>query len=256
MYKFVAIAAALLVLTLAAVDPASAAGGQVIELTDSTFEHDTQASTGATTGDWFVKFYAPWCGHCKRLAPVWDELALKLDKKVNVAKVDCTKDTVTCKRFDLRGYPTLILLRGGRMYTYKGGRDAASLVSYAVGGYEDDTSKKVPGEIPYAQRKLAEFEAFIQTIKWHDDPMINSVLVGVALAAVIVIPGVILLVLFAFITGGSEEEEEKKPAAAASKKKKDNKSSSATGVSPAPKIVGDTASGEVRKRTKARRMDD
>ena len=48
-------------------------------------------NTLKTDKGWFVKFYAPWCGHCKQLAPIWDELSEKHSKTFNVAKIDCTE---------------------------------------------------------------------------------------------------------------------------------------------------------------------
>jgi protein disulfide-isomerase-like protein len=89
-----------------------------IELTDETFEHLTQASTGATTGDWFIKFHAPWCGHCKRLEPTWNELAAKIGGKINIAKVNVDDNPSTAERFDVKGFPTLIFLRRGKFYKF------------------------------------------------------------------------------------------------------------------------------------------
>ena len=66
-----------------------AASRPVIELTDANFEHDTQAATRGTTGDWLVLFCEPnRYRHCAALMPMWTELSSLLAGKVNVAHVD------------------------------------------------------------------------------------------------------------------------------------------------------------------------
>lgn len=73
---------------------------------------------------WFIKFYAPWCGHCKKLAPTWTEFHQKFKDRVNVAKVDCTEDhsKPLCQQFEVRSYPNLKLITKGKFYTFKGKR--------------------------------------------------------------------------------------------------------------------------------------
>jgi len=86
----------------------------------------------------FVKFYAPWCGHCKRLAPVWDELAegFSGSKTVLIADVDCTKEDskALCSKFGVQGYPTLKSFTSSDPdgKAYEGGRDLAALQAFAA----------------------------------------------------------------------------------------------------------------------------
>merc|ERR1719421_1742698 len=80
-------------------------GSEVITLNAENFEHLTQAATGATTGDWLIKFYAPWCGHCKKLAPVWEDVASRLVGEINVAKVDVSQNRNLGTRFGIKGFP-------------------------------------------------------------------------------------------------------------------------------------------------------
>ncbi|KAI7892401.1 thioredoxin-like protein [Mucor mucedo] len=78
-----------------------------------------------------VEFFAPWCGHCKALAPEYEIAATTLkDKEIKIAKVDCTENQDLCQKYDVRGYPTLKVFRNGETSDYKGARKADGIVSY------------------------------------------------------------------------------------------------------------------------------
>ena len=138
----------------------------IVELTASTFEHQTQAATGATTGNWFVKFYAPWCGHCRSLAPSWKDAGKRLAELEEpsygtMAKVDCTKHAIVCKRFNVKGYPTLIFFSKGKMLKYKGNRITSSLVDFVNGGYKDAAEEdweEVPAEITFWSKFFSDMK--------------------------------------------------------------------------------------------------
>lgn len=117
---------------LAILPPRAAAAAEVVELTAESFDSSVR---NGSAGPWFVEFYAPWCGHCQRLAPTWAELAGRLEGEVTVAKVDATAETALAERFAVEGYPTLILLAEGSGYVYDGARSLEALEAYARGGY-------------------------------------------------------------------------------------------------------------------------
>jgi protein disulfide-isomerase A6 len=82
-----------------------------------------------------VKFYAPWCGHCKALAPAWNELGdfYAGSSSVIVGDVDCTVNEDLCGQFEVRGYPTLKYFNaetGTAGGDYQSGRDLDSLKAF------------------------------------------------------------------------------------------------------------------------------
>ncbi|KAI8886777.1 thioredoxin-domain-containing protein [Backusella circina FSU 941] len=81
---------------------------------------------------WFVKFYAPWCGHCKHLAPIWDKLAKKLEGKVRFGEVNCDEHRDLCSEYKVTGLPTLKYFVHGVNLDYAGSRTIEKLEDYAT----------------------------------------------------------------------------------------------------------------------------
>jgi len=83
------------------------------------------------SGTKLVMFYADWCGHCKKLKPVWDEAAEEVNKdETKMIRVNCGNDTPSdkklMKQYNIAGYPTIIKFVNGKPSEYQGDRDADS----------------------------------------------------------------------------------------------------------------------------------
>ncbi|XP_073123008.1 protein disulfide-isomerase-like [Henckelia pumila] len=80
-----------------------------------------------------LEFYAPWCGHCKKLAPILDEVAISFEKDpdVLIAKLDATVNDIPSDTFDVQGYPTLYFRSsGGNLLPYDGERTKEDIIEF------------------------------------------------------------------------------------------------------------------------------
>ena len=84
-------------------------------LNESNF--DTETSTGTT----LVDFYADWCGPCRMLSPIIESVADSLSGQVNVVKVDVDKSPNLARRFNVKGIPTLLVVKDGNVVNRKTG---------------------------------------------------------------------------------------------------------------------------------------
>ena len=84
--------------------------GAPVTVTDATFAAQVEQAPVPV----LVDLWAPWCGPCRMIAPVIDELAAELAGRVRFAKVNVDENPATASRFDVRSIPALLVMKGGR----------------------------------------------------------------------------------------------------------------------------------------------
>ena len=90
---------------------------KIIHLTDDSFDTDVLKADGAI----LVDFWAEWCGPCKMIAPILDEIADEYQGKLTVAKLNIDQNPGTAPKYGIRGIPTLLLFKNGEVAATKVG---------------------------------------------------------------------------------------------------------------------------------------
>ncbi|KAF7817962.1 putative protein disulfide-isomerase A6 [Senna tora] len=107
----------------------SVSADDVVVLTEANFDQEVGQDRGA-----LVEFYAPWCGHCKRLAPEYEKLgtSFKKAKSILIGKVDCDDQKSLCSKYGVSGYPTIQWFPKGSLEPkkYEGARTAEALAEF------------------------------------------------------------------------------------------------------------------------------
>jgi thiol-disulfide isomerase/thioredoxin len=161
-YLFLVVACLCLIFTVGKAE-------SIIPLTDATFEHQTQASTGSTTGSWLILFHTSSCSSCEEVKPVLTELAGQEEQHPELSEhgivlgtVDCEEHPNTAMRFQIDTMPTLLYLHKGSMYRVP----TSSLSLEELKGFVLQDYIKVEAEaIPPPPTAMTYFMDFVSQIQ-------------------------------------------------------------------------------------------
>ena len=104
------------------------AGNGIFEITDANFDQDVLKSDQPV----LVDFWATWCGPCRAIAPIVDELAREYQGKVKIVKMDVDHNSATPLRYGVRGIPTLLVFKGGQVQGQIVGYVAKEIIQKAL----------------------------------------------------------------------------------------------------------------------------
>ena len=103
---------------------------EVVHVTDDSFDTDVLQASNPV----LVDYWAEWCGPCKMIAPVLDEIAKEFDGKVKVAKLNIDENQATPPKYGIRGIPTLMLFKNGTVEATKVGAVSKSQLTAFLEG--------------------------------------------------------------------------------------------------------------------------
>ncbi|EAQ64761.1 thioredoxin [Marinomonas sp. MED121] len=92
-------------------------GDNTIQITDAQFQEEVLNSEVPVV----VDFWAPWCGPCKMIGPVLEDVAGEMEGKIKVVKINVDENPDTAPKYNVRGIPTLLVVKGGEVVATKVG---------------------------------------------------------------------------------------------------------------------------------------
>ena len=102
----------------------------IVKVTDDSFEDEVLRSTEPV----LVDYWAEWCGPCKMITPVLEEIAKEYAGKLKIAKLNIDENTATPPKYGIRGIPTLMLFKNGNVEATKVGAVSKSQLSAFIDG--------------------------------------------------------------------------------------------------------------------------